>query len=69
MKEIGYLNNLDNPDNLKKIIDRLPYSIRVKWRDTFDEIVEREARDVTVADIMKFVTVKSSISPDVWKRL
>ena len=69
MKEIGYLNNLDNPDNLKKIIDRLPYSIRVKWRDTFDEIVEREARDVTVADIMQFVTVKSSISPDVWKRL
>ena len=69
LKEIGYLNKLDNPDNLKKIIDRLPYAMRVKWRDTVDQIVEREARDVTVADIMKFVTVKSSISPDLWKRL
>ena len=59
LKEIGYLNKLDNPDNLKKIIDRLPYSMRVKWRDTVDQIVEREARDVTVADIMKFVTAKA----------
>ena len=59
LKEIGYLNKLDNPDNLKNIIDRLPYSMRVKWRDTVDQIVEREARDVTVADIMKFVTAKA----------
>ena len=29
-KEIGCLNKLDNPDNLKKIVDRLPYSMRVK---------------------------------------
>ena len=58
LKEIGYLNKLYNPDNLKKIIDRLPYAMRVKWRDTVDQIIEREARDVTVADIMKFVTAK-----------
>ena len=59
LKEIGYLNKLDNPDNQKKIIYRLPYSMRVKWRDTVDQIIQREARDVTVADIMKFVTAKA----------
>ena len=63
LKEIGYLNKLNNPDNLKKIIDRLPYAMRVKWRDTVDQIVEREARDVTVADIMKFVSVSDSRLP------
>ena len=63
LKEIAYLNKLDNPDNLKKIIDRLPYAMRVKWRDTVDQIVEREARDVTVADIMKFVSVSDSRLP------
>lgn len=30
LKEIGYINKLDNPDNLKKIIDRLPFGIRLK---------------------------------------
>ena len=29
LKEIGYINNLDNPDNLKKIIDWLPFGIRL----------------------------------------
>lgn len=50
LREIGYINKLDNPDNLKKIIDRLPYSMRLKWRDIVDCIIEEEARDVTVRD-------------------
>ena len=40
-------------------MERLPYTFRVKWRDTVDQTVERKARDVTVADIMKFVTAKA----------
>ena len=59
MKEIGYVNKLDNPDNLKKIIDRLPFGIRLKWRDTVDRIIEKENRDVTVKDIMDFVAAKA----------
>ncbi|XP_068675732.1 uncharacterized protein [Montipora foliosa] len=58
-REIGYISKLDSQDNLKKIIDRLPYSLRVKWRDTVDKVVETEARDVTVADIMKFVIARA----------
>ena len=57
--EIGYLNKLDNPDNLKKIVGRLPYALRLKWRDTVDRIIENEGRDVTVQDINKFVTTKA----------
>ena len=57
--EIGYINKLDNPDNLEKIIDRLPYPSRLKWRDTVDQIIERQATDVTIRDIMKFVTAKA----------
>ena len=39
LREIGYISKLDNHDNLK-IIDRLPYTPRLKWRDTEDRIVE-----------------------------
>ena len=59
LREIGYISKLDSQDNLKKIIDGLPYSLRVKWRDTVDKVVETEARDVTVVNIMKFVIARA----------
>ena len=59
LTDIGYLNKLDNPDNLKKVIERLPYGFRLKRRDTVDRIVEREQRDVTIKDIMDFVVAKA----------
>jgi len=42
LKEIGYVNKLDNPDNLKKVIDLLPFAIRLKWCDTVDRVIETE---------------------------
>ena len=59
LEKIGYLEKLYNSDNLKKIIDRLSYLMRIKWRDTVDRIIEKEARDVTVKDINDFVTAKA----------
>ena len=55
LKEIGYLSKLENPDSMRKIIDKLPYGLRLKWRDTVDSIAERGRRDITIADITKFV--------------
>ena len=65
LKEIGYINKLDNPDNIKKIIDRLPFGIRLKWRDAVDCIIEKENRDVNIKDIMDFVaaTARAATHP------
>ena len=59
LEKIGYLGKLDNPDNLKKLIERLPYTMRAKWRETVDRIIEREARDVTIKNINEFVTARA----------
>eukprot|EP00794_Sanderia_malayensis_P013184 gene13184-14532_t len=59
LKEIGYSNRLDNPDNLKKVIDRLPYGLKLQWRDVVDRIMERENREITVHDITEFVSTKA----------
>ena len=59
LEKIGYLGKLDNPDNLKKLIERLPYTMRAKWRETVDRIIEREARDVTIKDINEFITARA----------
>ena len=59
LKEIGSLTKLDHPENLKKIINRLPFGMRLKWRDVVDGIVQRERRDVTINDVTEFVTVRA----------
>ena len=59
LKEIGYLNKLENPDTLKTIVQRLPYGLRQKWRDVADNITENQKRDITIADLSDFVTAKA----------
>ncbi len=53
---LGLLGKLDDPENLKKIINRLPFGMRLKWRDAVDRIVKKEGRDVTITDVTEFVT-------------
>ena len=55
LKETGYLSKIDNPDSLRRIVNRLPYDARKRWRFTADNISEREGRQVTLDDIANFV--------------
>ena len=59
LKEIGYLNRLENPDSLRKIVERLPYPLRLKWRDLVDTISQKEKRDPNLKDISEFVEARS----------
>ena len=62
LKEIGYLNRLENPDCLRKIVDQLPYSLELKWCDLVDSITQREARDPNLKDLTDFVEVRSRVT-------
>lgn len=59
LKEIGYLSKVENPDTLKMIVDRLPYGLKLKWREVADRITETEEREITIEDINDFVTSKA----------
>ena len=59
LKEIGYLNRLENPDSLRKIVERLPYPLRLKWRDLVDTISQKEKRDPNLKDVSDFVEARS----------
>ena len=59
LKEIDSLSKLDHPENLKRIINRLPFGMRLKWRDAVDRIVQNEGRDVTINDVTEFVTARA----------
>ena len=59
LNEIGYLNRLENSDSLRKIVERLPYPLRLKWRDLVDAISQKEGRDPNLKDISEFVEARS----------
>lgn len=61
LKEIGYLNRLENPEGLRKIVDRLPYPLRLKWRELVDTITHK-ARDPNLKDITDFVEARSRVN-------
>ncbi|XP_033122716.1 uncharacterized protein LOC117121587, partial [Anneissia japonica] len=59
LEELNCIQKLDAPDNLRKIISKLPYRIQSSWRDKVDQIIQKENRDVTIKDIADFVTAKA----------
>ena len=62
LREIGYLSRLENPDTLKKIVDRLPYTLRLKWREMADKVMQQEQRDANLKDITDFVESRSRVT-------
>ena len=58
LKEIGYLNKIENPDSLQKVVRRLPFPLRQKWRDVADGITNNSQREITFDDLAKFVGQK-----------
>ncbi len=62
LQEIGYINKLENPDNMRKIVERLPFGMKAKWRETVDSILQREERDVNLKDIAQFIETRARVA-------
>ena len=62
LKAIGYLNKIEGPDNVRKIIERLPPKLQSSWRDNADRILNADKREVCIEDIASFVEEKSRSS-------
>ena len=59
LRSIGYSNKVECPDNMRKIINRLPPRLQAKWRETADRILNVEQREICIEDISNFVEQKS----------
>jgi hypothetical protein len=55
LKEIGYLGKVENPDSLFKIIEKLPFALRLRWRDLADDIISCKSREMTFDDVVSFM--------------
>ena len=61
LQEIGYINKVDNPDCLVKIIEKLPFSLRQRWREVADDITNNKSREITFDDVVKFVEARARV--------
>lgn len=58
-KEIGCLNNVETPDSLQRLIERLPFQLRQRWHDVADDITSNKQREITLEDISRFLESKA----------
>ena len=58
LESIGYLDEVNSADNLRSIIDRLPFHLKAKWLEVADSIQESGQRP-RIHNISKFVSEKA----------
>ena len=52
----------DNPENINKIVQKLPFTLRSRWRRHVNKITEVKRRVVTFADLAQFVEKEARIA-------
>ena len=62
LKQIGYMSKMENPDCLKKLVEKLPFGMRRKWRDVAVRITEDERREISIQDVSKFVAAEARVA-------
>ena len=50
-----YISNFDQAGNIQKLVFKLPYSLRERWRRTANDVMEFQARPVEISDFVAFV--------------
>ena len=56
-----YISNFDHPGNIQKLVLKLPYNMREKWRRLADDIMDRQSRSVQRSYFVAFVDREARI--------
>ena len=62
MKGSQYSSKFDQPDNIQKLIFKLPYNMRERWRRVVDDIMELQGRPVKFDDLVSFIDREARIA-------
>ena len=56
-----YISKFDQPANIQKLVLKIPYSMRERWRRLADDIMDRQLRPVQFSDFVAFVDREARI--------
>ena len=62
MEGSQYSSKFDQPDNIQKLIFKLPYNMRERWRRMVDDIMELQRRPVKFDDVATFIDRETRIA-------
>ena len=62
MKGSQYSSKFDQPDNIQKLIYKLPYNMKERWRRVVDDIMELQGRPVKFDDLVSFIDREARIA-------
>lgn len=64
LQDVDYMDELDNPTNMRVVISKLPYKIRERWRALAFEIQELNLRRARFTDLVSFVDRQAKMTTD-----
>ena len=62
MKGSQYSSKFDQPDKIQRLVLKLPYNMRERWRRLVDDILELQKRPVKFDDVITFVDREARIA-------
>lgn len=61
MKDVDYMEEMDNPTNMRAILSKLPYKLREKWRLVAYEMMENKKKRPRFGDLVSFIDKQAKI--------
>ena len=62
LESIGYLDEINSADNLRRIVDKLPLHLKTKWLEIADSRVQQVGQRPRIHHISQFVTTKARVA-------
>lgn len=64
MEDVSQMSSLDHVDNLQKIVAKLPYELRKKWRGVSVHVKRRKDRIANFKDLTEFISEEAEVMQD-----
>ena len=64
MQDVDYMDEMDNPTNMRAILSKLPYKMRDRWRHKAFDIQEHRRRRARFADLVSYIERQAKVAID-----
>ena len=64
MEDVAFMEEMDNPTNMRMVVSKLPYKMRERWRDSAFQILERRGHRARFADLVVFIERQAKVAMD-----
>ena len=64
MGDLEFMDEMDNPTNMRTVLSKLPYKLREKWRITAFDIQEKGRRRARFSELVTFIDRQAKIAMD-----